>query len=258
MSNLTDFFGSAVIQSEVFLVDGTWTPPLNINQCWVTGGGGGGGGGGGDWNSGSGGGGGGAAGSGGMCAYRIPYKVTSGVAVTVVVGIAAQGGAGAISSGTSAVAGQAGNLSSVGTLVFPGGNGGAAGVGSGVSLGGLSPGTSVSLWAAGGAGGAGDSTFPAELISGNCGPFLGGARGTEASTSSKGQASGGGGASMFGAGTNGANAIETDIAPSAGINAAANSCAGASGGGGAFPGSVHNGGEGGDGGSGYIMIEWIR
>ena len=46
--------------------------------------------------------------------------------------------------------------------------------------------------------------------------------------------------------------------PSAGINAVANSCAGASGGGGAFPGSVHSGGEGGDGGSGYIMIEWIR
>ena len=39
MSNLTDFFGSAVIQSEVFLVSGTWNPPLNINQCWVTGGG---------------------------------------------------------------------------------------------------------------------------------------------------------------------------------------------------------------------------
>ena len=232
--------GGAYSKSQMFTSSGTFTVPSGVSMVWVTlqGGGGGGGGGGnanGAYGYGAGGGG------GGQFILRMPYNVSLGQDISVVVGAGGAGG-----TGTSAVnfgsGGGNGGSSQFGSLIAYGGGGG-SGSGGGGGPTGVTGGSSANKvsGAAGGSGCAGQCY-------GNTGGSVPGAMPGGAAGSSYG-AGGGGGASYSGQG--GAGGAGTSCtAGSAGSGYGA----GGGGGGGVNSGTGCNGGAGS---SGFVLVEWI-
>lgn len=208
-----------------FTGNGTFTVPADVTTIYVSGcaGGGGGGAGGGAGGSfyGAGGGGGGAA----QSTIRQAFAVTPGSAISITIGGAGSGGTGNSSGGT---VGTAGGSTAVGSLVTltggsPGGNG-----------------TNATSNIAGGSGGAGypqgshgtDVVPDAEGGSGGCG--------------ASGPFGGGGGCGRGAANANGVS----------GATAYGFGCGGGGGGGVYIQSATKNGGNGGNGSPGFVIIEW--
>lgn len=209
-----------------FTSSGSFTVPAGVTTVFVSGcaGGGGGGAGGGGNQSfyGSAGAGGGA----GQAAIKQALTVTPGQSIAVNIGIAGSGGIGDSSSGTAATSGGATSFGSLITLT----GGGAGGNGTTVSSGGVSGALNSSGYPGGSAGGDGSATS-ASAMGGN------------------------GGSCAFGGGGGGSRA-------SASAGYSATSAYGFGGGGGGGGGhyssspSTYNGGNGGAGAPGIIIVEW--
>ena len=210
-----------------FTSNGTFTVPSGITTIYVSGwagGGGGGAGGGGDSSFYGGGGGGGSA---GQSIFRAPYSVTPGASINITIGSAGLGGTGGTSTGPNGTNGGDTIIGSLVTLTKgSGGNGGGN-----VSSGNPAGGTGGTGYPNGSYGSDGNKT----VACGNGGPgascpFGGG---------------GGSGRAEAGAGSNksGANAFGYG--------------AGGGGGGGLYSGSTStNGGNGGKGAPGLVIIEY--
>jgi hypothetical protein len=239
---------TGVSKSQEFTASGTFNVPATVSSVYVTGNGAGGGGGGSALNdSGAASGG----GSGEFC-ERIPMKVTPSDAMSVTIGA---GGAGGVASQNGATGGS----TTFGFITLLGGSGGAT---NDVSSGGRGGGPR------GGTLSAGIVTLPSieemGFWSGFIGGNPGGLGGTLAANNSRGTGSingydntvnnlgasrgGGGGASPFANGGNGG--------PGTPGNGFTGSNGSGGGGGGAGQGiRTTNGGQGGDG---YLLIDWVE
>lgn len=209
-----------------FTWSGSFTVPAGVSTIYISGcgGGGGGGGGGGSTASASSYGSGGGGGAAGQSQERIPYAVTPGQEIPMIIGGAGSPGAGA--SGSGAV-GTAGGATFVGTLVALAGGGGGGGGGS-----------ITSGFIAGGAGGAG---YP----DGSCG--------SDGQANVPGSMGGAGGSSPFGGGGGASRgAFGVGMTGSAGIGFGG----GGGGGGGSYVINSGSGGNGGVGAQGFVIIEW--
>ncbi len=220
--------GSGYQQKVIFISNGSWTPPANVNFADVlcVGGGGGGGGGAQAANSAGGGGGGAAA----TILRRVP--VTPGTPITIVIGTAGSGGA-------TNVAGTAGTATTFGALITAngGGSGGAgalsvpglAGSAAFASVTGVTPGGRAYTYSnSTGTGSAVNMMFGNAVLMGGSN---GGVGGTGSSSSP----------------TAGGNGYPSETA-NGGTGGSAGSVYGGGGGGGACP--YGNGGQGQNGGSG--------
>jgi hypothetical protein len=238
-------------RSFTFGASGTFNVPSDIRMVWVTASAGGGGGGGVSSPttvSAAGGG-------GGEACYNVPYHVTPGGTVAVVVGI---GGSGSAGTGT------AGGDTSFGTLVLRGGQpgggtapplAGSGGTGGGLNLGIAGRGKLENNTFFSGAGGQSGNIVSARA--GPAAPYLGGAVGGTDGTRSGG---GGGAASIFGSGGDGGDGgfVNATIPGHASASTAYGAAGGGSGGTGIGPGFInHTPQNGGNGTRGYVTIAWI-
>lgn len=210
----------------------SFTVPANVNQIFVlAAGGGGGGGGGANQTTGSGGG-------GGSMPTLYPVTVTPAQVIPVTIG---GGGLAGITTAGVPTAGGAGGITRLSTtLTFPGGLGGAFGVG------GVTPGvggawSNIFISKGGTGGAAGNNTGETGM---NSLTASGGAGGTGA----LGFAGSGGGGAGFGAGAVGANG------GNGGTGSSAANSSSAGGGGGSNRGAPTSGGAGG---SGKLIIYWL-
>jgi hypothetical protein len=235
MSNLSDYTGKGVSQSEVFLSNGTFNVPSGVTGILVTAVGGGSGGNGGEVGVGSsyyGG----AGGSAGDVSFRYPLPVTGGGTVTVTVAASTTGGA------IDTVSAD-GNRSSAGEI---GANGGEAGY---YRNEGRAAADQLPFPYRGAYGGNARSSTNPGNVGGNRWGWTA-AVGGGFFTGTCGGA--GGGAGFNGEGGAGGDASLTSAED--GFDAAANS--GAGGGGAGVGGTV--GAAGGNGGSGMVIIEWVE
>jgi hypothetical protein len=205
---------------QLFTSSGTFNVPSGVTKVYLTMVAGGGGGAGGAQTPSKGGGGGG----GGASLLKYPLTVTPGAALTVTIGA---GGAGGTPANIAGVNGTVGGNTSFDSVTVSGGGAGQMSAGAGLY----------------GAGGVGAGGFDASAQTGGTSGLQGG-NGADADTNG----GGGGGGTPFGAGGTGANNANSN---EAGHAATANTGAGGGAGGTDTGGTV-----GGNGGSGFCLVEW--
>ncbi len=247
--------GSSTLRSQQFLNSGVFTVPTGVTLVWVTAVGGGAGGGAGMNDASSNAGGGGGAGE---TIYRFPINLTGIAALNVTIGAAGNGG-------LTCLSGVNGEPTSVdhyvvslgGKAGFGGGTAaanvgmGGAGGGPGANNGGIKSGSgnmgTVSLYQVGGSSGGGSNS-----VGGRAFNYAGGNLGV---LNAPAHGGGGGASDIFGQGGGGGNGNNL-LAAKAGANAPGNS--GAGGGGGGSSGGVSECTNGGNGGQGRVIVEWVQ
>ncbi|WP_260448377.1 phage tail protein [Burkholderia cenocepacia] len=220
---------------QAFTSSGSFTVPIGITTIWVSGCSAGGGGGAGGATAGHStlvGGGGGGGGGAGQSLQPTPYAVTPGQVIAITIGA---GGIGASAPGSGDNAGgngTSGGTTIVGSLVSLSGAGGGFGGGA----------AAANQLGSGGAGGNGGVGFP------------GGSGGLDSNYTGNGGAGASGG---FGGG-GGSGRAGAGASPVGGMSAAVtgNYGGGGGGGGGAYGTNAEPGSAGGNGASGFILIEW--